>query len=108
MDAFVAWLNSVGWTVFIWSMATLLVIDIGALAAAAMTRDRTLVNRWTGRILAANVALLGFGAAGPAISFTGRMAMGVVERFAPSSAITLTTDEAVRTSANAPTPTPRR
>ncbi len=99
MDAFVAWLNSVGWTVFIWSMATLLVIDIAALAAAAMTRDRTLVNRWTGRILAANVALLGFGAAGPAISFTGRMAMGAMTWFVPSSPVTLTADE------HAPNPT---
>ncbi len=108
MDAFVAWLNSVGWMVFLWSMAALVVIDVAALAAAAMTRDRTLVNRWTGRVLAANVALLGFGAAGPAISFTGRMAMGVVEKFAPSSAITLTSDENAPPPASAPGPTPRR
>jgi hypothetical protein len=108
LDAFVAWLNSVGWTVFVWSMATLVVIDLAALAAAAMTRDRTLVNRWTGRVLAANVALLGFGAAGPAISFTGRMAMGAVARFAPSSAITLTAEEVVPTPENAPNPTLRR
>ena len=93
MDAFIAWLNSVGWTVFIWSMATLVVIDIAALAAAAMTRDRTLVNRWTGRVLAANVALLGFGAAGPAISFTGRMAIGATTWLVPSSPVTLTADE---------------
>jgi len=105
LDAFVTWLNSVGWTVFIWSMAALVVIDIAALAAAAMTRDRTLVNRWTGRVLAANVALLGFGAAGPAISFTGRMAIGAMTWFVPSSPVTLTADETTPNLTNLP---PRR
>jgi hypothetical protein len=102
VDAFVAWLNSVGWTVFVWSMASLIVIDIAALAAAAMTRDRTLVNRWTGRVLAANVALLGFGVAGPALSFTGRMAMAGIATLMPNSTVMVTGDK------NAPNPLPRR
>ncbi len=78
MDTFVAWLSSAGWTVFAWSIVALVVIDLSALAAVARTRDRTLVNRWTGRVLAVNLALLGVGAAGPAMAFTGRMAMAVV------------------------------
>lgn len=90
MDAFVAWLSNAGWTVFAWSIALLLVIDVVAIVAAASTRDRTLVNRWTGRVLAANLALLGIGAAGPAVAFTGRMAMSGVAMLMPNPTATMT------------------
>lgn len=93
MDAFVAWLSSAGWTVFVWSMAALFVVDLIALVAAATTRDRTLVNRWTGRVLAANMALLGLGVAGPAAAFTGRMAMSIISPLVPSASGTMTVDQ---------------
>jgi hypothetical protein len=62
-------------------MATLAVIDLLAIAAVAQTRSRELVNRWTGRILAANMMLLGAGLGVPAASF---VAKSVVVTLAPS------------------------
>jgi len=62
-------------------MAALAVIDLLAIAAVAQTRSRELVNRWTGRILAANMMLLGAGLGVPAASF---VAKSVVVTLAPS------------------------
>lgn len=93
MDTFVAWLGSAGWTIFAWSIVALVAIDLAALAAVARTRDRTLVNRWTGRVLAVNLALLGVGVAGPAMAFTGRMAMAVVSPLMRSAPVMQTVDK---------------
>ena len=62
-------------------MAVLAVVDIAAIAAVAYTRSRELVNRWTGRILAANMMLLGAGLGVPAASL---VAKSVVVTLAPS------------------------
>jgi len=62
-------------------VAALVVIDLAAIAAVAYTRSRELVNRWTGRILAANLMLLGAGLGVPAASF---VAKSVVVTLAPS------------------------
>jgi hypothetical protein len=62
-------------------VAALVVIDLAAIAAVAYTRSRELVNRWTARILAANLMLLGAGLGVPAASF---VAKSVVVALAPS------------------------
>ena len=68
------------WTFWI-CMAALTVIDLVAIAAVVLTRSRELVNRWTGRILGANLMLLGAGLGVPAASF---VAKSVVVTLAPS------------------------
>jgi hypothetical protein len=62
-------------------MAGLVAIDALAVAAVVQTRSRNLVNRWTGRILAANVLLLGTGIGVP---LTAYLARSVVLAVAPS------------------------
>jgi len=73
--------DQIGWWTFWTCMAALVVIDLVAIAAVVQTRSRELVNRWTGRILAANMMLLGAGLGVPAASF---VAKSVVVTLAPS------------------------
>ena len=81
LDSIVQTFDQIGWWTFWTCMATLAVIDLLAIAAVAQTRSRELVNRWTGRILAANMMLLGAGLGVPAASF---VAKSVVVTLAPS------------------------
>jgi hypothetical protein len=81
-----AWLERMGSSVLFWSVAALLLIDAVAITAVVITRDRTLVNRWTGLVLAANLMLLGVGASGQAVAFVGKMAVTTVASLLPQQA----------------------
>ena len=93
MDALVTWLDRVGAIALSLSISALVILDLAALAAVAATRDRALVNRWTGRVLAANLTLLGIGMVGPAVAFTGRMAASVIRPLLPTSMSASTPDD---------------
>jgi hypothetical protein len=61
LESSVLWLNQISAQVF-WTCALLLVtIDVIAATVVLRTRSRALVNRWTSRVLAANLLLLGAG-----------------------------------------------
>ncbi len=96
MDAVVTWLDRVGSITLGLSISALVILDLAALAAVVATRDRALVNRWTGRVLAANLTLLGIGVAGPALAFTGRLAVSVIGPLLPTSISAVTPDDAPR------------
>jgi len=81
LDSIVQTFDQIGWWTFWTCMAALAVIDLLAIATVAQTRSRELVNRWTGRIVAANLLLLGAGLGVPAASF---VAKSVVVTLAPS------------------------
>ncbi len=81
LDSIAQAFDQIGWWAFWTCMAALVVIDLVAIAAVVQTRSRELVNRWTGRILAANMMLLGAGLGVPAASF---VAKSVVVTLAPS------------------------
>jgi len=81
LDSIAQAFDQIGWWTFWTCMATLAVIDLLAIATVAQTRSRELVNRWTGRIVAANLLLLGAGLGVPAASF---VAKSVVVTLAPS------------------------
>jgi hypothetical protein len=83
------------WT-FWTCIAVLAAIDLLAIAVVIQTRSRELVNRWTGRIVAANLLLLGTGLGVPATAYLARSVVLVV---APSAEGTLTQ---ARTSAITP------
>ncbi len=85
VDALVAWLDQMGSVAFVTSAGLLVLIDITALAAVAVARDRRLVNRWTGRILGANLVLLGAGLGIPLVAFTTRTVVSVVRPLIPTS-----------------------
>jgi hypothetical protein len=72
------WLASVGATAFRWSAIGFVLVNGAAIAAVVLTKDRTLVNRWTGRVLAANLVLAGTGIGIPLVTAASRFAISVV------------------------------
>ena len=72
------WLARLGSGAFSISLAGFLVVNGAAIAAVFVTRDRTLVNRWTGRLLATNLLLVGTGLGVPLLTSVARLAISVV------------------------------
>lgn len=72
------WLASVGATAFRWSAIAFVLVNGAAIAAIVLTKDRTLVNRWTSRILAANLVLAGTGIGIPLVTAASRFAISLV------------------------------
>jgi len=74
LDTIVLWLNQVSSEVFWGCAAALLLVDMAAMAVVMQTRSRAIVNRWTGRVLAVNLLLLGAGLGVPAAALTLKLA----------------------------------
>lgn len=71
-SGFVHWLDAIG-TRALFTAITLFVLANGAFVAGVIARrDRALVNRWTSRLLALDLALLGLGLGVPALSAGAR------------------------------------
>jgi len=90
LDTTVLWLDQVSTQVFWVCAAGLVVIDLAAVVVVIGTRSRELVNRWTGRILAVNLLLLGAGLGVPAAAFTLKLAARSVLPIFSASASTAT------------------
>lgn len=73
-----AWLDAVGSTAFRWSALAFIVLNGIAVSAVILTRDRTLVNRWTGRLLAANLGIAATGLGIPLLTTVSRLAVAAV------------------------------
>jgi hypothetical protein len=86
-DSIAQTLGQIGSLTFWTCMTVLVAIDILAIAAVVQTRSRELVNRWTGRIIAANLLLLG---AGLGVPVTAYVARSVVLAVAPTVQSTVT------------------
>ena len=80
-DSVAQWLDQIGSLTFWMCLSVLVVIDAVAVAVVIRTRSRELVNRWTGRLVAANALLLG---AGVGVPVTAYVARSVVMAVAPS------------------------
>lgn len=74
-DQLFAWLGDVGSWAWQTSVMLLIVVNVVAVAVVSVTRDRGIVNRWTGRWLGANLALIGLGAGTPLV--TGLLRLGL-------------------------------
>ena len=82
--AILAWLHDVAVRAFGLSLFLLLAID-GAFAVVLLaTRDRGIVNRWTSRVLAANLVLAGTGIGVPMLALGSRVAVRMVAPLIPS------------------------
>jgi ABC-type molybdate transport system permease subunit len=81
------WLSRVGSLAFTLSACAFVVVNLVAVAGVLATRDRALVNRWTGRVLAANLVLAGTGLGIPLLASMTRLAVSAVmpgvQRMAP-------------------------
>lgn len=71
------WLATVGSRAFSFSLLAFVLLNGAALVAVFVTRDRTLVNRWTGRLLAANLVLAGTGLGIPILTSGARLVITV-------------------------------
>ncbi len=77
-DGILNWLASVGSTAFRWSALGFLIVNAVAITAFVLTRDRALVNRWTGRLIGANLALAATGIGIPLLTTVTRVAVAAV------------------------------
>jgi hypothetical protein len=87
------WLARVGSSAFTYSAALFVLINGAAVIAVVVTRDRTLVNRWTGRLLAANLMLVGTGLGVPLLTAVTRLGILAVS---PSRPVVLPVSEDAR------------
>ena len=82
--AILAWLQELAIRAFGISLFVLIAVD-GAFALVLLaTRDRTIVNRWTSRVLAANLVLAGTGLGVPVLALGSRLVVRVVAPLIPS------------------------
>jgi hypothetical protein len=91
---FVTWLGQLGSAAFRWSVVGIVVVNGLAVAAFAVTRDRALVNRWTGRLLGANLLLIGAGLGVPLATSATRLAISLVSPRGNALVPTLVREEA--------------
>lgn len=89
-NAMLDWLAQTGSQVFTVAAWAFVIVNGAALAAVFVTRDRTLVNRWTGRLLAVNVAIVGAGLGVPLLTSVARVAVMAVS---PSLHVTIPVNE---------------
>ena len=82
MENVVQWLDSIGSRAFSLSMTLFVLLNGAAVVAIAIRRDREMVNRWTPRILAANLMLVGTGLGVPLAALMVRTA---VQALAPAA-----------------------
>jgi hypothetical protein len=77
-ESLLAWLGATGsWA---WHVSLTLLVLLNAMAATVVfvTRDRSLVNRWTSRWLGANLGLITFGVCAPVVTGLVRLALNAI------------------------------
>ena len=74
----VQWLSDFGTKVFLWSMGLFVVINGVAAVVYLVRRDRTQVNRWTSRILAADLLLVGAGVGVPIVTTLTKLTVNAI------------------------------
>ncbi len=84
LESVIAWLDQAMSVVF-WSALAAFVVINGAAAVLFVTRrSRDAVNRWTAPLLAANLLLVGAGAAVPATMYVTRIALASIATTSPA------------------------
>ncbi len=80
------WLAGTGSWAWHTALALFLLLNGAAILALVVTRNRALVDRWTSRWLAANVALIGFGVGGPLVTGALRLVVSALPDFGQAAA----------------------
>ena len=79
MDATITGLlNSLSSTVFWFAAVAFVTINVAAIAVFVITRNRRLVNEWTGRLVALDAVLLGAGLGVPLLSSLAKIGVHAV------------------------------
>lgn len=74
----VQWLSDFGTQVFFWSLGIFVVVNGVAAIVYLVRRDRTQVNRWTSRILAADLLLVGAGVGVPIVTTLTKLTVNAI------------------------------
>ena len=82
--AILAWLQDLAIRAFGISLFLLLAIDGAYALVLFATRDRAIVNRWTSRVLAANLLLAGTGVGVPVLALSSRVAVRAIAPLIPN------------------------
>lgn len=82
--AILAWLHDVALRAFGLSLFLLLAFDAAFALVLFATRDRAIVNRWTSRVLAVNLMLVGTGIGVPMLALGSRVVVQMVAPLVPS------------------------
>lgn len=90
--AILTWLYDLAIRAFGISLALVLAINLGYALVLFATRDRGIVNRWTSRVLAANLVLAGTGIGVPVLALGSRVVVSALMPFIPTPS-TLTEPE---------------
>jgi hypothetical protein len=90
MTEFSTWFDSVAARVFVLCATLFVVLNVAAVTLFVRKRDRGLVNRWTTRWLAANLALLG---AGLGVPIAAKVVHITATAFSTSRGLTTLTDQ---------------
>jgi hypothetical protein len=85
-DAILAWLGDAGAWAWQVGVILLVVVNVAAVAVVSVTRDRALVDRWTGRWLGFNLGLIGFAAGVPLLTGLLRLAFSALPTFGSTAA----------------------
>ena len=107
LDTIVLWLDQIGSEVFWGCVVALVLVDVAAMAVVMQTRSRAIVNRWTGRVLAVNLLLLGAGLGVPAAAFTLKLAASALLPSVSASVAASTTESKAAVPEPALPPAPR-
>lgn len=91
----VQWLSDFGTQVFLWSLGIFVVVNSVAAIVYLVRRDRTQVNRWTSRILAADLLLVGAGVGVPIVTTLTKMTVNAVAAAFGSSTVPMARNDAV-------------
>lgn len=78
MEIVAHWLDGIGAKAFSISATLFLLMNGAAIVVLAVKRDYSLVNRWTSRLLAANLVLMGTGLGIPLATTMARVALQAV------------------------------
>ena len=79
MDATVTgFLDSLGSRVFWFAAIAFVAVNGAAIAVFAITRNRRLVNEWTGKLVALDAVLLGAGLGVPLLSSLAKIGVGAI------------------------------
>ena len=81
--AALAWLQQLAIRAFGISLFLILAIDVTFALVVFVRRDRGIVNRWTSRVLAANLLLAGTGVGVPILALGARIAVRAAAPFVP-------------------------
>jgi hypothetical protein len=104
MTEFSAWLDGTARTVFAICATLFVMLNAGAIALVSAKRDRGIVNRWTARWLAVNLALIGAGLGVPVAAMLTRI---TIDAFAVARGVQLPADQEPEQQATQTTPPPR-